>query len=90
MRCFPLADSGLEALSRSLEDKRGVDGRASTYFEYDPYPSRSQSYTVFRVLDAAQTERPEGTQRDLWLIKVLSFRDFHSCSTHLGEAPLEG
>ena len=31
-----------------------VDDRASTYFEYDPYPVRSLSYAIFRIADAPE------------------------------------
>ena len=34
-------------------EARGVDGAASTYFEYDPYPVRAQGFAVYRLADAA-------------------------------------
>ncbi|APG95419.1 hypothetical protein [Sinorhizobium americanum] len=47
----------VDALSEGLENKAGLDGRASTYFEFDPYPVRSLSYAVYRIADA-----PHGRQ----------------------------
>ncbi len=49
---FRSISPSIHALSVGLEEKPGVDGPASTYFEYDPYPVRSQSYTIFRIADA--------------------------------------
>lgn len=40
------------ALSKGLASETGIDGKASTYFEFDPYPVRSQSYAVYRIADA--------------------------------------
>ncbi|ASY71060.1 hypothetical protein [Sinorhizobium fredii] len=46
----------VDALSQGLENKAGLDGRASTYFEFDPYPVRSLSYAVYRIADAPDSE----------------------------------
>ncbi|TAW03848.1 hypothetical protein ELI20_37215 [Rhizobium ruizarguesonis] len=34
------------------EDHEGTRENSSTYFEFDPYPTKSNSYTVYRIADA--------------------------------------
>ncbi|AUX78710.1 hypothetical protein [Sinorhizobium fredii] len=54
---FRPLNPSVDALSQGLENKAGLDGRASTYFEFDPYPVRSLSYAVYRIADAYDPER---------------------------------
>ncbi|AWM27126.1 hypothetical protein N181_26890 [Sinorhizobium fredii USDA 205] len=53
---FRSLNPSVDALSEGLENKAGLDGRASTYFEFDPYPVRSLSYAVYRIADAPDAE----------------------------------
>ncbi|MDW9589838.1 hypothetical protein GOC31_28580 [Sinorhizobium meliloti] len=53
---FRPLNPSVDALSQGLEHKAGLDGRASTYFEFDPYPVRSLSYFVYRIADAPEAE----------------------------------
>ncbi|MDK1376436.1 MULTISPECIES: hypothetical protein [unclassified Sinorhizobium] len=61
----------VDALSQGLENKVGLDGRASTYFEFDPYPVRSLSYAVYRIADASD---PEGKLHGVKALYKFSMR----------------
>lgn len=65
------------ALSRGLGGEIGVDGRESTYFEYDPFPVRSASYAVSRIADTPisvrKTKRQKAFSNPPFGLPVLSF-----------------
>ncbi|MCA0033912.1 hypothetical protein [Mesorhizobium sp. B263B2A] len=67
---FRSVSQNVEALSAGLDDEIGVDGRASTYFEYDPYPIRSQSYTAYRIADAPNSDGKLGQRKRVYEFSV--------------------
>ncbi|RWP53446.1 MAG: hypothetical protein EOR07_34435, partial [Mesorhizobium sp.] len=67
---FRSVNPSITALSKGHEDEIGVDGGASTYFEYDPYPVRSQSYTVFRIADAPNLDEKQGRQKTVYVFSL--------------------
>ena len=53
----------------------GVDARASTYFEYDPYPVHAERYTVYRLADApgagpADSAVPRARRKALYVFRM--------------------
>ena len=68
---FRPLNPSVDALSQGLEHKAGLDGKASTYFEFDPYPVRSLSYAVYRIADAPD---PTGTLQGLKGLYKFSMR----------------
>ena len=48
----------------------GVDGRASTYFEYDPYPVRSSESWAFRIADAPSTLKKNRNEKALYYLRL--------------------
>ncbi|HEV7310315.1 hypothetical protein [Ensifer sp.] len=68
---FRPSNPDADATQESASQETGLDERASTYFEYDPYPVRSASYVVYRIADAPD---PEGRLNGLKALYKFAMR----------------
>ena len=66
---FRSVDPSGETAGATSQDA-GVDGRASTYFEYDPYPVRSSEFSVFRIADAPAFMNKNPNEKALYYFRL--------------------
>ena len=70
-------------------DDDDVDDRASTYFEYDPYPVRSLSHAIFRIADAPDSGGAQTRRKSVYKFSMRPSGIFVSFASDAGELTLK-
>jgi hypothetical protein len=77
----------IAAMAQGLENEEGVDGPASTYFEYDPFPVRAGNYSVYRIADAPSSFGRE-PRKSIYKFSIRPSGTFISEATEAGALKL--